>query len=82
MLKQQIYHQQTGVKISHRYEFDYTQVQLRKQQIDEFLFYRKKFEKSQRAKAANSGGAKHQVVEGIAPLNLDKEMFDPKNMQQ
>ena len=49
--------------------------------MDEFLFYRKKFEKSQRAKAANSGGAKHQVVEGVAPLDLDKEMFDPKNMQ-
>ena len=50
--------------------------------MDEFLFYRKKFEKSQRAKAANSGGAKHHVVEGVAPLDLDKEMFDPKNMQQ
>ena len=46
------------MKIAHHYEFDYRHVQQKKQQMDEFLFYRKKFEKSQRAKAANSGGAK------------------------
>lgn len=42
--------------------------------MDEFIFYRKKFEKSQRAKAINSGG-------DVGALDLNQEMFDPKTMQ-
>ena len=48
--------------------------------MDEFLFYRKKFEKSQRAKA-NIGG-KNKFDGNIANLDLNEEMFDPKTMQQ
>ena len=44
--------------------------------MDEFKFYRKKFEKSQRAKAANDG-SKNQHVFGSLKLDLNKEMFDP-----
>ena len=53
-------------------------------QMDEFKFYRKKFEKSQRAKAINTGhvGDKASIVEKMAQLDLNKEMFDPQNMQQ
>ena len=43
--------------------------------MDEFIFYRKKFEKSQRAKASNL----KNVDDGA--LNLNKEMFDPQTMQ-
>ena len=49
-----MYYQETGIKIPHRYEYDLKDVQQRKQSIEEFVFYRKKFEKSQRAKAANA----------------------------
>lgn len=47
--------------------------------MDQFRFYRKKFEKSQRAKAANTGGANAKTgLNGkIPPLDLNKEMFDP-----
>jgi len=44
--------------------------------MDEFKFYRKKFEKSQRAKAVVHGS------KGTDGLDLNKEMFDPQNMQQ
>ena len=47
--------------------------------MDEFIFYRKKFEKSQRAKA-NMG--KNKFDGNIANLDLNEEMFDPKTMQQ
>jgi hypothetical protein len=53
--------------------------------MEEFLFYRKKFEKSQRAKASMAGGANSgkQTFDGnLANLDLNEEMFDPKNMQQ
>lgn len=53
--------------------------------MDEFRFYRKKFEKSQRAKAANNGGVgtgKDPLGGKMGPLDLNKEMFDPQNMQQ
>ena len=49
--------------------------------IEEFVFYRKKFEKSQRAKQANESGANPFGGDGMG-LNLNKEMFDPQNMQQ
>ena len=44
-------------------------------QIQEFRYYRKKFEKSQRAKAELDG-------EGKGRLDLNEEMFDPRTMQQ
>ena len=44
-------------------------------QIDEFKFYRKKFAKSQKAKAANTG-------EAFTKFDLDQAMFDPQTMQQ
>ena len=47
--------------------------------MDGFIFYRKKFEKSQRAKA-NMG--KNKFDGNIANLDLNEEMFDPKTMQQ
>jgi hypothetical protein len=49
--------------------------------MEEFIFYRKKFEKSQRAKAQNQED-KTKEPEGIGALNLNKEMFDPQTMQQ
>jgi hypothetical protein len=52
--------------------------------MEEFLFYRKKFEKSQRAKASMTGVATtgKQSFEGnLAKLDLNEEMFDPKTMQ-
>lgn len=49
--------------------------------MDEFIFYRKKFEKSQRAKASNSS-LKNFESDKIGALNLNKEMFDPQTMQQ
>ena len=51
--------------------------------MEEFLFYRKKFEKSQRAKFSMGGGAGNkQGFDGnFANLDLNEEMFDPKNMQ-
>ena len=52
--------------------------------MDEFIFYRKKFEKSQRAKAANQDdknkSGDQKVTIGNIELDLNKEMFDPKNM--
>jgi hypothetical protein len=49
--------------------------------MEEFIFYRKKFEKSQRAKASMTGGASKQVFDGnLANLDLNEEMFDPKTM--
>lgn len=45
--------------------------------MDQFRFYRKKFEKSQRAKAANTGGAHTGLGGKIPPLDLNEEMFDP-----
>lgn len=51
--------------------------------MDEFRFYRKKFEKSQRAKANINGGvAAGKSISGKITLDLNKEMFDPQNMQQ
>ena len=51
--------------------------------MNEFKFYRKKFEKSQRAKAATTdGNAKSQIKIGKLNLDIDKEMFDPRAMQQ
>ena len=47
--------------------------------MEEFLFYRKKFEKSQRAKASMGGGGNSKNV--FDGLDLNEEMFDPKNMQ-
>ena len=44
--------------------------------MEEFVFYRKKFEKSQKAQAANQG----DILNGKMGLNLTKEMFDPRNM--
>jgi hypothetical protein len=50
--------------------------------MEEFLFYRKKFEKSQRAKASMAGSGNKLGFDGnFASLDLNKEMFDPKNMQ-
>jgi hypothetical protein len=48
--------------------------------MDEFKFYRKKFEKSQRAKAMISGGGdgKKSLTEKFAQLDLNQEMFDPR----
>jgi len=40
--------------------------------MDEFKFYRKKFEKSQRAKAVNEG-----LTDKMGKLDLNEEMFDP-----
>lgn len=62
----------------HRYEYDIKDVQQRKQAIEEFVFYRKKFEKSQRAKAANADAS--NPFEGKMGLDLNKEMFDPQTM--
>lgn len=47
--------------------------------MDEFKFYRKKFEKSQRAKATISGKNFNpkSINEKIATLDLDQDMFDP-----
>ena len=52
--------------------------------MDEFKFYRKKFEKSQRAKAMISGGNndKKSITEKFGQLDLNQEMFDPRKMQQ
>jgi len=44
--------------------------------MEEFIFYRKKFEKSQRAKASIAGGDKKEGGQ-IAQLDLNEEMFDP-----
>ena len=84
LLQQQIYFNQTGIQIPHRYEYDLRDVHEKKQQMEEFIFYRKKFEKSQRAKAAISGGNQLEKKEGgqIAQLDLNEEMFDPQTMQQ
>lgn len=49
--------------------------------MDEFLFYRKKFEKSQRAKAANIGDPS-KGGKLADQLDLNEDMFDPQNMQQ
>jgi len=46
-------------------------VQEKKMAMDEFKFYRKKFEKSQRAKANTGDKTK------VGMLDLNKEMFDP-----
>ena len=45
--------------------------------MDEFIFYRKKFEKSQRAKASTL----KNIDDKLGELNLNKEMFDPQTMQ-
>jgi hypothetical protein len=47
--------------------------------MDEFKFYRKKFEKSQRAKASITGNKfdSKSISEKIATLDLDQDMFDP-----
>jgi hypothetical protein len=51
--------------------------------MEEFIFYRKKFEKSQRAKASMAGCNNKATFDGnLANLDLNEEMFDPKNMQQ
>jgi hypothetical protein len=47
--------------------------------MDEFKFYRKKFEKSQRAKAAITG-KNFDTKDRIATLDLDQDMFDPQKM--
>ena len=75
----QMYYPETGINIPHRYEYDLKDVQQRKQSIEEFVFYRKKFEKSQRAKAANANAASN-IFEGKMGLDLNKEMFDPQTM--
>jgi len=41
-----MYYQETGIKIPHRYEYDLRDITTRKQNMEEFVFYRKKFEKS------------------------------------
>jgi len=78
-MQQQIYFQRTGIKINGRYEFDIKEVQERKQLMDEFKFYRKKFEKSQRAKATITGNKfdGKSFKDKIATLDLDQDMFDP-----
>ena len=76
LLQQQMLYQQTGLKLQGRYEYDLRDVQEKKMQMDEFKFYRKKFEKSQRAKAVNTADAK-DVTDKMAMLDLNKEMFDP-----
>lgn len=52
--------------------------------MDEFKFYRKKFEKSQRAKASMTGNKfdTKTLTEKIANLELEDDMFDPQKMQQ
>ena len=50
--------------------------------MDEFLFYRKKFEKSQRAKAGNIGDPSKDGQNLADQLDLNEDMFDPQNMQQ
>lgn len=46
LIEAQLFYQESGIKIPHRYEYDIKEVQHRKQAIEEFVFYRKKFEKS------------------------------------
>jgi len=79
-----MFYQQTGIKLGHRWDYDNNDVKSRKQQIEEFIFYRKKFEKSQRAKAAISGKSEAQkFLEGkLEQVDLDEDMFDPRKMQQ
>lgn len=46
--------------------------------MEEFIFYRKKFEKSQRAKAAIAGGNPlDKKGDQLAQLDLNEAMFDP-----
>ena len=73
-----MFYQESGIKIPHRYEYDIKEVQQKKQEIEEFVFYRKKFEKSQRAKQANESNA-NPFGDNMG-LDLNKEMFDPQNM--
>jgi hypothetical protein len=70
-----MFYQESGIKIPHRYEYDIKDVTQRKQAIEEFVFYRKKFEKSQRAKQANDSSM--NPFTGKMGLDLNKEMFDP-----
>lgn len=80
LLEAQMFYQESGIKIPHRYEYDIEVVQKKKQAIEEFVFYRKKFEKSQRAKQANDDS--ENPLTGKLGLILNKEMFDPQTMQQ
>jgi len=68
--------------MQHRWEYDLGEVQERKQQMEEFIFYRKKFEKSQRAKAAIHGASEaEQLLSGnLNELDLNEDMFDPHKM--
>lgn len=79
LMQQQLYFEQTGIQVKGRYEYNIKEVQDRKQLMDEFKFYRKKFEKSQRAKAAITG-KKFDANDKIATLDLDQDMFDPQKM--
>jgi hypothetical protein len=72
----QLYFKETGQRIPSQYQYDLKEVGVRKQQLQEFLFYRKKFEKSQRAKAEISGTSVAQKGKKLN-LNLDEDMFDP-----
>jgi hypothetical protein len=73
----QAYFRETGKRITHRYDYDLKEVAERKQELSEFLFYRKKFEKSQRAKAEIVGESIDQSKGHLANLDLNEEMFDP-----
>ena len=75
LLRQHHFYQETGIKPQSRYELDLRDVQEKKQQLQEFIFYRKKFEKSQRAKAELSG--KNQGLKDLSNLDLNEDMFDP-----
>lgn len=75
-----MYYQETGIKIPHRYEYDLRDITTRKQNMEEFVFYRKKFEKSQRALGTNQ--VEGDNYDSKLGLNLNKDMFDPRKMQQ
>lgn len=81
----QMEYHQTGKKPMAYYTYDLRQVQERSQQMSEFKFYRKKFEKSQRARANNTNADNKNTKKlkiGQMDLDVNQEMFDPQKMQQ
>lgn len=64
---------ETGKKIPAYYTYDLKEIQERNLLMNEFKYYRKKFEKTQRAKQTNLGEK--------GKLHLDDDMFDPHKMQ-
>ncbi len=62
-----------------RYTYDTEDYEKQKMQLEEFLFYRRKFEQSQKA-ALSSSNSKIVNEKGIPVLNL--QSLDPRQMQQ